>query len=217
MELAPQMKLMTTDEMRAEMARQVWRSPQLQLAIRSILQGGKRTSRAELEEEFKSMVKMVMQREEQDGVSVTTSTADPMAGQPCNVPLESLKSIRIGDLVPGRRHAGDVLWVENVGGEHGNHTSNPTPILALTLHLTLPNPEINPKPNPNPDPEPNPDLEPPQPSQDIYKVQGATALVADQSGGCTVLSLYNYFDDTATSRQCQERLPKGTVIGIKGE
>ena len=120
-------------------AREVWRR---NAAIRSILQGGRKTSRAQLEEEFEAMVKMVMKREEVHGATkgvVKTSTADANAGEPCNLPLESLKPIGIDDLVPGRRHVGNVLWVENVGGacppkpDASPEQQPPNPTLNLTL------------------------------------------------------------------------------------
>lgn len=165
----------------SEMVREAWRSNEMQLKVRSILQGGRRASRAEMEHAHELTVRQLVARELGEAAraqaqaqarppSTTvgmfkTTTTDPDAGRPCSAPIEALDEIQISDLSAGTVHTGGVLWVEVVA--------------------------------------------------DFYRVQGATSIVCDRGGGCSTLSLYNFFDDAAASIDCQTRLPKGTVLAIK--
>ena len=180
------------DRIRAEKARQAWRTDSTQLKIRSILQGGKRyTDLAELEPVHTATLVDVLANERQSGRRMfKASSADDKAGRPCSTPIEELCPIEISALRPGEVHTGTVLWVEVVGGSRNvlpNQTLELVPAVILDLNPT---------------------------STDFYKVQGGTTIVRDRGGGCCIFSLYNFFDDSSNSLDCQKVIPKGSVIGV---
>lgn len=132
------------DRIRAEKARQAWRTDSTQLKVRSILQGGKRyTDLAELEPVHTATLVDVLANERQSGRRMfKASSADDKAGWPCSTPIEELCPIEISALRPGEVHTGTVLWVEVVGGSR-NVLPNQTLELVPAVISTRPEPHIN--------------------------------------------------------------------------
>ena len=97
-----------------EAVREFWRTQQQKLIW--TLGGGYKVPREQLVYEWEGQVRNIIAEERlassRKMCGMNHSTADPNAGSPCSIPVESLRRIAISDLVVGEANRGTIIWLK---------------------------------------------------------------------------------------------------------